>query len=120
MTWVLVAVLVAATALVGLGFAAYWPEYPPIDDTPMPSWNMNTDGRHRAIEPRRKRKERAAELDEFLEEIQEPAPEPTAEAWMFDPGPPEAKHRWEHLGEGTQRIERPPPEWPPHGNPSTL
>jgi hypothetical protein len=45
----------------------------------------------------------------------EPAPveglvplEPTAESWMWSAGRPAARHRWEHLAEGTQRL-----TWPP-------
>lgn len=150
MTWVLAAALVAAALLVTAGALAFWPAPPPIDDTPLPSWwrdesrDEEPEAPKHARDPKRQglRRMRAATLDENLEE-----PEAGAESWMWNteggqtdrrrmPAPPsvptpkpEAYHRWENIGEGTQRIvppdpqERtqairppsgPPPEWPPN------
>jgi hypothetical protein len=143
MMWVGVSTLVAVILLVGLGFAAFWPTFPPIDDTPIPSWMLDEEGQERHPEalperppPRHRRRRnrqgepRAAEVDEFLEVIREakdepPANltpmEPTAETWMWSAGGAPAQHRWEHVGQETRPLEWPgppareggPPEWPP-------
>jgi hypothetical protein len=88
--WVYGCALGAAAILVGLGFLAFWPEWPPVEP-----------GVHRAPS---KRKERAVILDDAL---QEPAPaEPTAEPWMWSAEEAErrARHRKENLEDRTQAL----------------
>lgn len=119
MIWLWAAGLLASILLVGLGFAAFWPEYPPIDDTPIPGWMLARTARSRS------RWRRTAVLDEELEELPEPPREQS----------PRTRHRWEHLGQATRRLRppkpqsgrlpdseefndgtqllRPPPKWPP-------
>lgn len=118
----LVCAFVAAVLFVGLGFAAFWPSYPPVDDTPLPE------------EPKRPRRYRGRQRPtERLDGPEVPLPperidlagalplEPTAESWMWSTGERRAMHRFEHVGEGTQPIRWPlppeedpgPPEWPP-------
>lgn len=124
MIWAWVAALLAATALVGLGFVAFWPEFPPVDDTPIPGWMRDSGelahARHRRPKGRRE-EPRTAEVDEFLEVIRDTpketpqTPQEPVEPWVWSPGRPDAHHRWEHLGEETQALHWPPapPEWPP-------
>jgi hypothetical protein len=92
--WVWLLAFLAAAVFVALGWAAFYPAWPPQEK-----------GVHRA--PRNP--------------ANPPDPAPTAEPWMWEPptnpGPP-ARHRPEHLTELTQRIRPPrpygpPPEWPP-------
>jgi hypothetical protein len=94
MGWVMVAALVAAALLVGLGFVAFWPLWPPIEP-----------GAHRA------------ERNPAHPANPAPAPEPPprvgfpvpgAEEWMWttdEARRTRAKHRHENLGEGTQRLQ---------------
>ena len=126
-SWVMVATLVATILLVGLGFATFWPKFPPIDDTPMPRWaTEDTGSRHRVAKRttrRERRRQRAALLDgELREGTRGYELPPPAE----DLAPPEEApdtrrpmHRFEHVGQETTALEWPlprdegPPEWPP-------
>lgn len=115
--WALVVGFGASVLFVGAGWLAFWPEWPARDDTPLPG-----DGRHRKA---RKQAERAArsespwESQDLGETPQTPPPplapenlapmaDPQAESWMWSAGRPAARHRYEHLAEGTQRL-----TWPP-------
>lgn len=147
MIWIGAAAIAAALILVGLGFLAFWPEFPPIDDTPIPGWMRDTgetEARHRADRGRRGlRRKRVAVLDDNLDEAPEETPQtpltprppqlldPASDEWMWTPAQrdhrlergwpehipptpePPAHHRYEHIGQETQRLQPPPPEWPP-------
>ncbi len=60
MSWVLAATLLAASLFVGLGFAAFWPEYPPIEpgvhrSTPTAPEPEGVEGARNAEESERRR-----------------------------------------------------------------
>jgi hypothetical protein len=134
MSWVMVAAFVAAILFVGLGFAAFWPPWPPLDNTPLPE-------AEEPKRPRRYRGRRALAEADTLDGDEVPYPparidlagqeEPlrvAPEEWMWRTTgagkttlpmpilPPRslerrAMHRHEHLGEGTQPLRWPlPPE----------
>lgn len=101
MMWLYGCAFGAAVLFVGLGFAAFWPVWPPVEP-----------GVHRA--KRQPRKARVAVLDEKLEEAGD------TEEWIWTTEGQLLKrprHRYENIGEGTQALrwhERPTGPQPIH------
>lgn len=84
MIWLVAGGFVLLFGLLGLAFAAFWAEYPPLDDTPLPS------------------------EEEPSSEVWPDGPlptGPTAEEWMWSPSAVHrARHRREDIGQGTIRL----------------
>ena len=84
MIWLLGAGFVLLIAAIGLMVAAFGPQWPPLDDTPLPP------------------EEEAARGERMM------GPEPTnatAEEWMWSPqAVHRAKHRRQDIGQGTIRL----------------
>jgi hypothetical protein len=91
--WVMVAALVAAALLTAAGWAAFWPEWPPIEP-----------GAHRAktdpVNP-----PEPAPAREPAPRVGFPVPGPDEWMWSTDEAKRKRpKHRHEDIGEGTQRL----------------
>lgn len=87
----MVAALVAAIVLVGLGFAAFWPEWPPIEP-----------GVHRAPRDPANPPDPAPDPDPPL-----PLSGDATEDWVWSTEAAKRdrpKHRYEDLGQGTIRL----------------
>jgi len=91
MIWVMMAALVAAIVLVGVGFAAFWPEWPPIEP-----------GVHRASPDPANPPDPAPVQEHPLPMSPDPSEDMiwSTEASKRD----RARHRYEDLGQGTIRL----------------
>jgi hypothetical protein len=120
MMWLLMTALVAAILLVGLGFAAFWPTFPPKDDTRLPSW-MTKDvdtGERPYVGHRRAARYRdvvGVEGTGPATDMKLPPAGPVHPRFLSQESTQRLRPSAEIPGDRTQVIRpiHPPPEWPP-------